>query len=348
MIPLINILNEIAYGSQPVENFFPDLLTYELEFCGDFLAYQQKFLTKELLIEERIQAFKLITQSLKIDPIFSPERFLITLWRLWLPLSLYLISKRRELNRPFIQGILGGQGTGKTTLAKILKLIMADFGYSLISLSLDDLYKTYEERQTLQKLDPRLIWRGPPGTHDIELGIQILDHLKNSDPVTTIALPRFDKSAYNGMGERTTSEIISTVDIVLFEGWFVGVKPIDPCQFCSAPHPILNETDREFARDINEKLRDYLPLWERLDQLMIFYPIDYRLSLQWRLDAEREMKARGKSGMSDEEICQFVEYFWKSLHPQLFIDPLLKNRDKINLIVSIYPDHSIGSLMMDS
>ncbi|MFM7614146.1 MAG: ATP-binding cassette domain-containing protein, partial [Synechococcales cyanobacterium] len=43
-----------------------------------------------------------------------------------------------------------------------------------------------------------------------------------------MTVPRFDKSALCGMGDRTTPEIIDQVDIVLFEGWFVGVLPIDP------------------------------------------------------------------------------------------------------------------------
>jgi len=41
----------------------------------------------------------------------------LSLWNLWLPLAMQLASFRQQLGRPLIQGILGGQGTGKTTLA---------------------------------------------------------------------------------------------------------------------------------------------------------------------------------------------------------------------------------------
>jgi glycerate kinase (EC 2.7.1.31) len=61
-----------------------------------------------------------------------------------------------------------------------LTLILGKLGYSTVSLSLDDLYKTYADRQQLQKADPRLIWRGPPGTHDLELGIAVLDRLRSA------------------------------------------------------------------------------------------------------------------------------------------------------------------------
>jgi D-glycerate 3-kinase len=103
-----------------------------------------------------------------------------TLWNLWLPLAMQLSTEKQSLNRPLIQGILGGQGTGKTTLCQVLRLILGKLGYSTVSLSLDDLYKTYADRQQLQKADPRLIWRGPPGTHDIDLGISVLDKLRRS------------------------------------------------------------------------------------------------------------------------------------------------------------------------
>ena len=56
---------------------------------------------------------------------------------------------------------------------------------------------------------------------------------------------------------------------------------------------------------------------------------------------KEKMIASGKAGMSDEEIDRFVEYFWQSLHPDLFIKPLLKNAD---LVVEIKSDRSLGDV----
>jgi len=269
------------------------------------------------------------------------SKILLSLWKLWLPLALNLVASRQQVNRPFIQGILGGQGTGKTTLATVLQLILNRLGYRTLTLSLDDLYKTYAERQRLQQNDPRFIWRGPPGTHDVELGIELLDQLRQPQPNSPIMVPRFDKSAWRGAGDRTTPEQVENVDVVLFEGWFVGVRPIDPTLFDGpTPAPIDTASDRTFARDMNERLKDYLPLWDRLDRLMVLSPTDYRLSQQWRRQAEQEMIATGKSGMTDLQIDRFVEYFWKSLHPELFITPLTRNSTYLDLVVEINPDHT--------
>jgi D-glycerate 3-kinase len=284
-----------------------------------------------------------INSSVKITDINA--RIILSLWKFWLPFSLQLTISQQQISRPFIQGILGGQGTGKTTLATVCCLILAKLGYQTLSLSLDDLYKTYAERQRLQAEDSRLIWRGPPGTHDVELGIELLDQLRQPHLHQFIWVPRFDKSAWNGAGDRTTPEAVQDIDIVLFEGWFVGVRPIDARVFDKTTlAPIQTAGDRTFARDMNEQLRDYLPLWERLDHLMLLYPTDYRLSQQWRRQAEQQMIATGKSGMTDSQVDRFVEYFWKSLHPELFITPLTQNPSYMDLVVEVNPDHSIGEI----
>lgn len=267
----------------------------------------------------------------------------LALWTLWMPLARLMSLWRQQLNRSLIIGIVGGQGTGKTTLSSLISLLLNHMGYATLSISLDDLYKTYADRQRLQQQDPRLKWRGPPGTHDVLLGIQTLDQLRSGHP-RLIAIPRFDKSAYGGIGERKSPDYVSNVEIVLFEGWFVGAQPINPDKFIDAPDPIRTEQDRQFARDMNDQLREYLPLWERIDRLLVLNPVDYRLSMQWRQQAEHERIAAGGRGMNDDEIEQFVRYFWQALHPELFITPLVQPNSRADLVLDINPDHSFGRL----
>lgn len=297
----------------------------------DEVIYRRSHLLKSILPE--------FNQFCQTTLQVQTQDMLQVLWDVWLPLGIRLASARQNLGRPLIQGILGGQGTGKTTMSKVLSLILQQLGYRTVSLSLDDLYKTYSDRLALTQRYPRLIWRGPPGTHDIDLGLNILDQIRQCQ--SPVIVPRFDKSAYGGAG-RTTPEIVSGVDVLLFEGWFLGVRPINPDAFDTAPPPIITDEDRQFARDLNHQLRDYLPLWERLDSLIVLYPTDYRCSLEWRKQAEQQMIAVGKSGMNDSEIEEFVNYFWRSLHPELFIQPLIKYPTVVDLVIEIYPDHSFG------
>ena len=126
------------------------------------------------------------------------------------------------------------------------------------------------------------------------------------------------------------------------------MRPINPATFDTAPPPIVTEEDKAFARDMNRQLSDYLPLWQRLDSLIVLYPNDYRCSLEWRKQAERQMIAAGKSGMSEKEIEQFVYYFWRSLHPELFIKPLVKSTTSVDLVIEINPDHTFGAVYQPS
>lgn len=271
-----------------------------------------------------------------------PINLLPTLWDLWLPLAMQIAQWRQQQGTPLVQGILGGQGMGKTTLGAVLSLLLGHLGYATVSLSLDDLYLTYAERQELQQQDPRLDRRGPPGTHDIKLGLQVLDQLRHAQWEERIAIPRFDKSLHQGAGDRTEPEWVEAPAIILFEGWFVGVRPINPAGFDQAPPPIVTLDDQSFARDMNTRLREYLPLWQRIDRLMVLQPVDYRLSLQWRKEAEHKMIAQGKAGMSDGAIEAFVEYFWKALHPDLFLPPLLQDSTRVDLVIEIEADHQPG------
>lgn len=269
------------------------------------------------------------------------------LWHLWLPLSLKLIRDCQDQTHPLIQGIVGAQGAGKTTLAKILQLLLTELGYPTLSLSIDDFYLTYAERQQLQQKDPRLIWRGPPGTHDLQLAITVLEQLRQGQPT---AVPRFDKTAHNGAGDRQGLERVAPAEIVLFEGWFVGARPLGILPpFAAAPTPICTAADYQFAQDMNQSLQGYLPLWTKLDRLIVLDLVDYQLSYQWRNQAEQENLAQGKAGMSAVEVEEFVTYFWQALHPAWFIKPLIQSSQSqppVDLVIEILANHQPGRVYM--
>ena len=88
--------------------------------------------------------------------------------------------EQNKNNLLFKKGIYvyGDPGTGKTTLGIVLDVLMQHLGKTFLSISLDDLYTTYADRQKLRVRRPEIIWRGPPSTHDVDLGIQVLQQLQ--------------------------------------------------------------------------------------------------------------------------------------------------------------------------
>ena len=101
----------------------------------------------------------LIAHNIKLDP---PSLIFPILWHYWLPLAQHLANQQSLIGRTFIQGLMGGEGTGKTTLGLVLKILLRHLGKTFLSISLDDLYKTYSDRQKLCDRRPAFIWRGPP------------------------------------------------------------------------------------------------------------------------------------------------------------------------------------------
>jgi D-glycerate 3-kinase len=268
------------------------------------------------------------------------DDWILPLWTVWLPLAMQLADWRQRsgTTAPHAIGFLGGQGSGKTTLTALLKCLLESQGYRVLAWSLDDLYLPYADRLALRKRDPRLIWRGPPGTHDVALGQAILAQLQAG---AGAMIPRFDKSAHNGAGDRVGFESCDPVDFVLFEGWCVGARPVAlrVLEQPELPEPIRTGADRAFAQAMNLALHEYLPLWAMLDRLVVLQLGDYRWSLPWRQQAEQQMRAKGLAGMDDATVEQFVEYFWRSLHPELFITPLTQEPGWVDLVIVVGVDH---------
>ena len=138
---------------------------------------------------------------------------------------------------PFILGLNGVQGAGKTSLAASLHLILTSPPYNLptVVFSLDDLYLTHADQRALaasHPSNPLLRHRGQPGTHDVRLGQSVLDSLLSH---RATRLPAYDKSAFDGQGDRTDPDAwtwVNTpgqalVQVVVLEGWCVGFQALD-------------------------------------------------------------------------------------------------------------------------
>lgn len=343
-------------GHPPSKDNRQTIINWELSRLED----QKTWPLDASRVPEALETKAQILQSLHTSGIALPlpgswQAYIELLWTFWIPFAQQLYAEQAALNRPLIQGILGGQGTGKTTLTQVLTLILGQMGHRCAALSLDDLYLTYDERLKVQQSDPRLVWRGPPGTHDLQLGIETLSALKTAAPGSQVSLPQFDKSLHQGEGDRAKPIHLLAPTIVLFEGWFVGAVPLDDALFTDPkidlPSPIDTPEDRQFARDMNRQLRQYLPLWALIDNLVVLALDDYRLSYEWRLQAEQQMRSQGKDGLTDDAIARFVTYFWQALHPELYVSPFAKTaiapnpyRRKADTFIKIGQSHTVKML----
>jgi D-glycerate 3-kinase len=225
-------------------------------------------------------------------------------------LNLVLNHAALERSRPFVLGICGSQGSGKSTLSAILQEDLTARGLPTVVLSLDDIYKTRAERDSMARLHhPLFRTRGVPGTHDVSLALDILCALENGQPAP---LPRFDKAADNRADPSLWGMAPADTRVLIFEGWFVGVRPAaevpDPAplnalEAAEDPQGTWRQLAEQALRD------DYQSLFARLDALVLLAAPDFDVVLSWRIQQEHALRANGRGGMTDEEVGVFIQHY---------------------------------------
>ncbi|KAK3662746.1 hypothetical protein LTR22_006362 [Elasticomyces elasticus] len=202
-------------------------------------------------------------------------------------------ESKNEKPPPFFVGLNGVQGAGKTTLVTTLSKTLSSPPHNLrtVVLSIDDLYLPHSEQEALAKAHPEnplVQHRGQPSTHDIKLGVRLFEALAKSE--TNIKLPSYDKSAFSGSGDRRPEsewETVNTdgqppVEVVVFEGWCVGFRPLSDEEVQRKWQAAKSEYEEkgdgylgqlgklqlENVQFVNARLREYDALTDRFGAFM--------------------------------------------------------------------------------
>ena len=292
------------------------------------------------------QDFKIFDDLLKKRPEIFPDSLKTDLNNYFLPFveKLLKLKEHSDQSKGIIIGVCAIQGTGKTTQGEILEVLLAHFGKFSVSLSIDDHYLTHEQLNELREYDPRYIRRGV--THDIHLAVQNLTDLKNMTDGQEVKIPIYDKGAEGGDGDWAGwKSVTKKPDFIFYDGWMVGARKVGDESIFESGLPALDTPEHiQFAKDINKKLDEYLPLWELFDFMNVLYVPDYQMSLKWRDQAEEVLRAKGQ-GMTSDQIKEFVYYFWRSVHPAIQIKNLAYDETNTDQVVIINDDHSIKELL---
>jgi D-glycerate 3-kinase len=226
-------------------------------------------------------------------------------------------KKRRFPSLAYGLAINGGQGTGKTTKAGFLRIILEVLGFKVVTFSTDDFYKTHEELQRLKQRNPVYKSRGPPGTHDIKKLKEVIEALINRKATK---IPKYDKSAYNGEGDREPEEKWEVVpegaDIFIVEGAQAGLRPILDKEDLYKPtrDKTLNKIELKqdpkglYRETFNEATREYAPVSDLFDNLVLL-DVSLRAIRKGRMEQEAKMIQEKKKGMDPEALKEFIDYY---------------------------------------
>jgi D-glycerate 3-kinase len=233
------------------------------------------------------------TLALLLERERLPASLLRTIAAVHEPLAAHIVSSALRNPKPFIVGVCGPQGSGKSTMTAILAELLHREGLAVAVLSIDDLYLSRSEREQLaMRIHPLLRTRGVPGTHDVPLGVQILDALAR---VGSTALPCFDKATDDRRARAAWPCIPTPVDVVLFEGWFVGALPQHQSALAAPVNELERNDDaqRQWRTFVNDSLRDeYQKLFERIDLLVLLQADHFDVVYRWRAEQERKLLER--------------------------------------------------------
>lgn len=208
-----------------------------------------------------------------------------------------------------IVGICGAQGSGKSTIASALVSLFESEGVPTAFLSIDDLYLTRAEREALARdIHPLLRTRGVPGTHDIALGMAVLDDLAAG---RAPFLPRFDKATDDRAPRDRWEAAPANTRLLIFEGWCVGARPQSEAALIDPVNTLERDEDAAgiWRRYLNDQLAGpYQTLFDRLDSLFLLAAPGFDVVLRWRIEQEQVLRKAGE-GMDDAEIARFVQHY---------------------------------------
>jgi len=266
---------------------------------------------------------------------------------IYIPVAFWINSKFKKKGSTLILGLSASQGSGKTTVATILSIILKIyFKRKVCVISIDDFYKTLSDRNKLgEKKHPLFKTRGVPGTHDIHLVKNFFISMKKKN-FKQIMLPKFNKSTDDRLKKNQWHKINKKPEVIILEGWCVGAKP---GSYSSLKKPI-NELEKHedpyliWRKFVNEKLKkEYKKVFSMIDYYIFMKVPSFKMVFKWRLLQEIKLRKKSyykKKIMSHAAIRRFIMFYQRitlqmsrDLSKSASVLMLLKNNHEIKKVL---------------
>jgi len=260
--------------------------------------------------------------------------------------SFWIDNKYKKKGKTLFLGLSGGQGSGKTTVVGILKIILKKyFKRKTHVISIDDFYKTLKERNKISStIHPLLKTRGVPGTHDTNLIKKFFDFIKRKK-FRKFEAPRFDKSIDDRLKKKYWFNIKEKPEVVILEGWCVGAKPQTNLLLKKPINNLEKHEDKDliWRKYVNQKLkREYKKLFAMIDYFIFMKIPNFNKVFKWRLIQERKLRKRShkaKKIMLYNEIKRFIMFYERITLQMLKVMPKIAS-----IVLSLNNEHQINKI----
>jgi D-glycerate 3-kinase len=266
---------------------------------------------------------------------------------IYIPMAFWINKQYLKKEKTLFLGLSASQGSGKTTVAKILKIILKHFfKRNVCVVSIDDFYKTSADRNKMAKQKhPLFKTRGVPGTHDTNLIKLFFQSLKRKK-FKKIKVPRFDKSIDDRLKKNKWYIINKKPQIVIFEGWCVGAKAGTNASLKNPINNLEKYEDKKliWRKFVNQKLKnEYQNIFSFLDYYIFMKVPNFKMVLKWRQSQEVKLKKSNqtrKKIMTYKEIKRFVMFYQritlqmvKDLSKSAAVVMLLNNNHQVKKVL---------------
>ena len=283
------------------------------------------------------------SQETKADKFKNKEKMIKSFL---IPLCFW-ISKKADKKNPYFVGLAGGQGTGKTTISSLIRIILTKyFKLNVFRISIDDFYKTRKERIYLSKrVHPLLLTRGVPGTHDINMILSFFKQIK-SRTFKRLRLPTFNKAIDDRFSKKYWYNLKNKPDVIIFEGWCVGAKSERTNTLKKPINSMEKAKDHKqiWRKFVNQQLKSkYKNLYSQLNCLIYLKAKNFSLLQKWRLKQERKLLLKTKKSsklkiMDRRDIINFMQTY------QRITQNMFKYTPKYaSIILNLNSNHQIKS-----
>ena len=243
-------------------------------------------------------------------------------------------------NNKFI--LSGSQGSGKSTLGKLLKLVIEKFyKKKVMLLSIDDYYLSKNQRLKLsKKIHPLLLTRGVPGTHDIKALKYHINQFQNQNfPIST---PIFNKLKDDISKKR---KVINNAQILLLEGWCCGSAPIANKYLFKNINTLENTYDKNtnWRKYYNSLLRnEYKSVFSLFDKKIYIKAPSFKYALEWRYLQEKSnaSKSNNKNVMNKVKLQEFIQHYEKLTKWMMLTMP-----NQADILIKINSNQKIKKLL---
>ena len=233
----------------------------------------------------------------------------------YLPISKMINNNYIKNKKTQVIGLTGGQGSGKSTISNILKIILKEsFNLETVIFSIDDFYKTLKEREIMSKnTSPLFLTRGVPGTHDTRMLSNCIKKLKKLKFKETI-IPKFDKAIDDRATKKKWLKVVKKPNIVIFEGQCVGAIPQKNKDLLIPINELEKQKDKKkiWRTKVNRELKkDYKKIFKLINKIIFLKVPSFKYVYKWRLLQEKKLRisSNGKKTMSDIQVKNFIMFY---------------------------------------